>query len=80
MQDAEQRSVQWEEAQQARRAAAREAGQAAAAQLQADAAELQQCCARLESWLAAKRQQTSVEDSLVGAGECTGKLISDLQH
>ncbi|BDA43191.1 hypothetical protein COCOBI_04-2030 [Coccomyxa sp. Obi] len=61
--EAEQRVVQWEEAQRSRQAAARQAAQAAAAQLQADAAELQQCCRRLESWLAAKRQGPILQDS-----------------
>ena len=67
--------MQWESARQDRQAASREAGQAAAAQLQADAAELQQCCVRLEAWLAAKRQEASARDSLTeslgGKGTCT---------
>lgn len=65
--------VQWEEARRSRQAAARQAAQAAAAQLQADAAELQQSCRLLESWLAAKKQASVLQDSqaelLTGQGD-----------
>lgn len=67
VQDAEQRSVQWEETLQRRQAAAKEAGQAAAEQLQADARELQDCCMRLEAWLTANRQEVAAQDSLADA-------------
>ena len=63
MQEAERRLLQWEEERRSRQAAAREAAHAAAAQLQADAAELQQCCGRLESWLATERQRSILQDS-----------------
>ncbi len=63
MQEAEQRVGEWEEERRSRQAAARQAAQAAVVLLHADAAELQQCCRSLESWLAAKRQDLVLHDS-----------------
>ncbi|KAK9914871.1 hypothetical protein WJX75_001641 [Coccomyxa subellipsoidea] len=86
VQDAEQRSVQWEETLQRRQAAAKEAGQAAAEQLLADARELQDCCMRLEAWLTANRQEVAAQDSLAdalsgsanGTGDIPGRASSVL--